>query len=91
MIQNEEVESDLFSFFPAAASELNFSSWANHWSNNLYNCFKKSNKSRKIEQQNIIVKSATKQIIRDDFESYSDGLIPRIWNYAKMSGFKEMQ
>ena len=30
MIQNEEVESDLFSFFQAAAFELNFSSWANH-------------------------------------------------------------
>lgn len=44
----------------------------------------------KIEHQNTLVERAKEPLIQNDFESYSDDLIPRIWTYAKISGYKEM-
>ena len=42
----------------------------------------------KMENQNKIVRNAIDPIVRNDFCSYSDSLVSRIWNYAKMSGLK---
>ena len=44
----------------------------------------------KIEYQNTLVERAKEPFIQNDFESYADDLIPRIWTYARMSGYKEM-
>ena len=44
----------------------------------------------KIEEQNRIIRNDNEPQIQKDFESYADKLIPRIWEFARMSGLKEM-
>ena len=43
----------------------------------------------RIESRNKQLIQAQNEIIQIDFEGYSDGLIGRMWNYAKLSGLKE--
>ncbi|MDE7270223.1 MAG: HNH endonuclease, partial [Acetatifactor sp.] len=43
----------------------------------------------KIEKRNERMKFCDSQLIRADFEMYSDGLLGRMWSYAKLSGIKE--
>ncbi len=42
----------------------------------------------RIENRNRRIQRIKNEIIRVDFEGYSDGLISRMWNYAKLSGIK---
>ena len=43
----------------------------------------------RVENRNKRLIQAQNEIIQMDFEGYSDGLIERMWNYAKLSGLKE--
>lgn len=43
----------------------------------------------RIEKRNKIIQAKQDIIIQEDFKSYSDDLLRRMWDYAKMSGFKE--
>ena len=43
----------------------------------------------RVEKRNRQLIQTQNGIIKMDFEGYSDGLIERIWNYAKLSGIKE--
>ena len=46
----------------------------------------------KIEQRNgIILETSTENTIRKEFTGYYNGLIERMWEYAKMSGIRERQ
>jgi len=44
----------------------------------------------RIEKRNKIIQTTADVIIQNDFQKYTDGLLKSIWNYAKLSGFKEM-
>ena len=41
------------------------------------------------EERNKTIMVSNNIIIRTDFEVYTDGLLDKMWKYAKMSGFKE--
>ena len=44
----------------------------------------------KIEERNKRIQQVENNIIiQTDFDAYSDGLIERMWKYAKLSGVKE--
>lgn len=43
----------------------------------------------KIEERNKKIIKSTDAIVQMDFAEYSDGLINRMWHYAKLSGIKE--
>ena len=43
----------------------------------------------RVETRNKQLIQVRNEIIQMDFEGYSDGLIERMWNYAKLSGLKE--
>lgn len=43
-----------------------------------------------IQKRNIILQSYNNTLVSQDFKSYSDSLIPNMWKYAQMSGFKEI-
>ena len=43
----------------------------------------------KIEERNKKIQQVENVIIQNDFDAYSDGLIERMWKYAKLSGMKE--
>ena len=43
----------------------------------------------RLENRNKRMMNLDNKFIRVEFESYSDGLIDRMWEYAKLSGFKE--
>lgn len=43
----------------------------------------------RIETRNKIIRTNMDVIIQKDFQNYSEGLICRLWGYAKMSGLKE--
>ncbi len=43
----------------------------------------------RIENRNKTMKQYPDQIIRIEFENYSEGLLDRMWQYAKRSGLKE--
>jgi len=46
----------------------------------------------KLEQRNdVIIETSTKPIIRKEFSGYYDGLLDRMWKYAKMSGIRERE
>lgn len=42
-----------------------------------------------IEDRNKIIRQTKNEIIESDFAGYTDDLIERMWEYAKMSGIKE--
>jgi len=42
-----------------------------------------------IEERNKKIKLCDNFIVQSDFKEYSEGLIERMWHYAKMSGLKE--
>lgn len=42
-----------------------------------------------IEERNKKISQCNNLIVQADFEEYSDGLVERMWHYAKMSGIKE--
>ncbi len=44
----------------------------------------------RIENRNRIIQKSDGVIVNKDFSEYSEGLLQRIWKYAKLSGFKEM-
>ena len=43
----------------------------------------------RVENRNKRLIQTRNEIIQIDFEGYSEGLIERMWNYAKLSGLKE--
>lgn len=44
----------------------------------------------KIEQRNdVIIETSTNPMIKSEFDGYYNGLIERMWQYAKMSGLRE--
>ena len=43
----------------------------------------------KIEKRNKKIQISDKVLVQADFSEYTDGLIRRIWKYAKQSGLKE--
>lgn len=43
----------------------------------------------RIENRNKKMKQIDNKVIETDFVGYTDDLIVRLWNYAKMSGLKE--
>ena len=44
----------------------------------------------KIEQRNdVIIETSTNPMIKNEFDGYYNGLIERMWQYAKMSGLRE--
>jgi len=43
----------------------------------------------KIEKRNKIIQQIPNKVVQEDFEGYSDELISRLWEYAKLSGIKE--
>lgn len=42
-----------------------------------------------IESRNKKIRLSDNAIVRADFEEYADGLLERMWHYAKLSGLKE--
>lgn len=42
-----------------------------------------------IEKRNSIIINSNNLIVKHDFEMYSDDLLRKMWNYAKLSGLKE--
>jgi len=43
----------------------------------------------KLEERNSIIQQADSEFVRLEFNGYSEGLMTRMWQYAKMSGIKE--
>lgn len=43
----------------------------------------------KVSERNKKIQLSNNEIIQIDFAEYSDGLIHRMWHYAKLSGLKE--
>lgn len=41
-----------------------------------------------IERRNIVLREHESQLIRNDFESYSEDIISNMWEYARLGGFK---
>lgn len=44
-----------------------------------------------IEKRNQIMRLSKNLVVQTDFAEYSDGLIERMWHYAKLSGLKEFK
>ena len=44
-----------------------------------------------VEQRNKGIQVVDNIIVQKDFERYSQGLLNRMWKYAKMSGLKEVE
>ena len=43
----------------------------------------------RVEDRNKKLMLLDNEIIKNDFNNYSDDLLYRMWSYAKLSGFKE--
>ena len=44
-----------------------------------------------IENRNKKIRLSENVVVQTDFAEYSEGLIERMWHYAKMSGLKEFK